>query len=92
MKKHIEAILKDKIIIKGIKMKAKITEEQLKRMNELKVEGTTISEISKIMGLPYAKVAYYVGDYKRKIVERNKINRKKHKDELNELNTKTETV
>ena len=73
-------------------MKAKITKEQLKRMNELKVEGTTISEISKIMGLPYTKVAYYVGDYKRKIVERNKINRKKHKDELNELNTKTETV
>jgi hypothetical protein len=73
-------------------MKAKITEEQLKRMNELKVEGTTISEISKIMGLPYAKVAYYVGDYKRKIVERNKINRKKHKDELNELNIKAEAV
>jgi hypothetical protein len=73
-------------------MKQKITNEQIERMKRLKADGESIANISRLTGLHYVKVAYYVGDYKSKIVERNRINRKKHRDEPNELNIKAEAV
>jgi hypothetical protein len=73
-------------------MKQKITNEQIERMKRLKADGESIANISRLMNLHYVKVAYYVGDYKQKIEECNKLNRKKHRDELNELNKQKKAV
>lgn len=58
-------------------MKRTITEAQLKSMHELNAEGLGIYAIAKRLGLTYCKVAYYIGDYKQKIMKANKANSKK---------------
>jgi predicted transcriptional regulator len=47
-------------------MKQTIKQEQLKAMRELKSEGLGIYAIAKRLNLTYAKVAYYIGDYKQR--------------------------
>ena len=61
-------------------MKQTITQEQLKAMRELKSEGLGIYSIAKRLNLTYVKVAYYIGDYKQKIITLNKANSDKHKE------------
>lgn len=60
-------------------MKRTITQEQLKAMCELRDEGLGIYAIAKRLNLTYVKVAYYIGDYKQKIIALNKANSDKHK-------------
>ena len=48
-------------------------QEKIDKMKRLKAEGYSIAEIARKMdNMPYAKVAYYVGDYKQRIMKANK--------------------
>ncbi|MEM3858683.1 MAG: hypothetical protein QW478_04675 [Candidatus Micrarchaeaceae archaeon] len=47
-------------------------QEKIDEMKKLKAEGRSIAEIARRMNMPYVKVAYYVGDYKQKIIMANK--------------------
>ena len=48
-------------------------------MRELRDEGLGIYAIAKRLNLTYVKVAYYIGDYKQKIIALNKANSDKCK-------------
>ena len=60
-------------------MKRAITQEQLKTMHELRDEGLGIYAIAKRLNLTYAKVAYWIGDSKQKIMALNNANSDKNK-------------
>lgn len=61
-------------------MKQTITQAQLKAMRELRDDGLGIYAIAKRLNLTYVKVAYYIGDYKQKIIALNKANSDKCKE------------